>query len=170
VKAITLTQTSYVVLGLLRLADEATPYDLKQMVAASVGNFWSIPHSQLYSEPERLAAGGYLSERRETTGRRRRHYRLTAGGRRALADWLETPPERDWELRDPGLLKLFFGADPRRLAGEQLETHQRRLELYERELPRASAVGEGPLLALEAGIGHEREYVRFWKRLAGSAG
>ena len=67
-----LTPTSYIVLGLLEAADgEATPYDLKQAVAASVGNFWSIPHSQLYAEPERLARAGYLTEERETHGRRR---------------------------------------------------------------------------------------------------
>ena len=28
---------------------------------------------------------------------------------------------------------------------------------------------EGQRLALEAGIGHEREFVRFWRRLAASA-
>ena len=31
----------------------------------------------------------------------------------------------------------------------------------------ASLDAAGPNLVLEAGIGHEREYVRFWKRLAG---
>ena len=65
---IQLTQTSYVVLGLVDQAGEATPYDLKQIVAATIGNFFSIPHSQLYAEPERLAKAGYLTERRERTG------------------------------------------------------------------------------------------------------
>lgn len=37
-KVINLTPTSYIVLGLLSLTDEATPYDLKQMVGASVGH------------------------------------------------------------------------------------------------------------------------------------
>ena len=55
---IQLTQTSYVVLGLVEQAGEATPYDLKQIVAATVGSFFSIPHSQLYAEPERLARRG----------------------------------------------------------------------------------------------------------------
>jgi hypothetical protein len=52
---IELTTTSYIVLGLLSFSGPATPYDLKQMVAATVGHFWSLPHSQLYSEPTRLA-------------------------------------------------------------------------------------------------------------------
>ena len=65
---IQLTQTSYVVLGLVDQAGEATPYDLKQIVAATIGNFFSIPHSQLYAEPERLAKAGYLSERARAGG------------------------------------------------------------------------------------------------------
>ena len=56
---IQLTQTSYVVLGLVDRAGEATPYDLKQIVAATVGGFFSIPHSQLYAEPERLTRAGF---------------------------------------------------------------------------------------------------------------
>ena len=57
---IRLTPTSYIVLGLLEAAGEATPYDLKQMVAVGLGNFWSLQHAQLYTEPERLAGAGYL--------------------------------------------------------------------------------------------------------------
>src|SRR6201999_4095958 len=52
---IRLTPTSYIVLGLIDAAGEATPYDLKQTVGLSLGNFWSLPHAQLYAEPERLA-------------------------------------------------------------------------------------------------------------------
>jgi DNA-binding PadR family transcriptional regulator len=163
----TLTPTSYIVLGLLNAADEATPYELKQMAAASVGYFWSVPHSQLYSEPERLTAAGYVKERREQGGRRRKHYSLTAKGRKALADWLGSPAEGLVELRDPGILKLFFGADPSKLAREQLDSHEQRLEEYERLRGGSVGAPTGPGLALEAGIGHEREYVRFWKKLAG---
>ena len=53
-----LTPTSYIVLGLLEAAGEATPYDLKRAVGTSVGNFWSLQHSQLYAEPARLASAG----------------------------------------------------------------------------------------------------------------
>ena len=63
---IRLTPTSYIVLGLIDAAGEATPYDLKQTVGLSLGNFWSLPHAQLYAEPERLAVAGLLSERRES--------------------------------------------------------------------------------------------------------
>jgi DNA-binding PadR family transcriptional regulator len=162
-----LNPTSYIVLGLLAQAGEATPYDLKRAVAAGVGNFWSLQHAQLYSEPERLARAGYVTEDRESTGRRRRRYSITAKGRRALKDWLAAPAHGFTELRDPGLLKLFFGADPAELAAGQVEIHRRQLERYE-ELRAASSGAQpsGPLHSLDAGIAPEREWVRFWKRLA----
>lgn len=169
---IQLTQTSYVVLGLVARAGEATPYDLKQIVAATIGGFFSIPHSQLYAEPERLTRGGYLRERREEKGRRRKHYALTAKGRKALAEWISTPTEELYELRDPGLLKLAFGADPQALAEAQLASHEARLEdlrRLDRTLEMAGAPAAQRLVA-QAGIGHGREYIRFWKKLAGSTG
>jgi PadR family transcriptional regulator AphA len=168
---IQLTQTSYVVLGLLRHAGEATPYDLKQMVAATIGGFFSVPHSQLYAEPARLAKAGYLSETREGTGRRRKHYSLTAEGNKALEKWLETPTDELYELRDPGLLKLAFGSDPGALARSQLEAHEKRLSEL-RTMARMLEVAGAPeaqRLVAEAGIGHEREYIRFWKRLSAAS-
>jgi PadR family transcriptional regulator, regulatory protein AphA len=167
--AIRLNPTSYIVLGLVEAAGEATPYALKGMVQESIGNFWPLQHAQLYSEPERLAESGYLSERREQTGRRRRHYRLTAKGRRALAAWRAEPTAGLSELRDPGLLKLFLGGDRRKLAEAQVEAHQRKLDQY-LELKKGDPGSEprGPWLSLEAGIGHAREWVRFWKRVAES--
>ena len=165
---IRLAPTSYIVLGLVAWAGEATPYDLKGMVAQSLGNFWSLQHAQLYTEPERLTRAGLLSEKREEGGRRRKRYRITQAGREALNQWLAHPTGELTELRDPGLLQLFFGSDPTRLAAAQLETHRAKLAEYE-ELYRSPQLEElpvGPKLALEAGIGHQREWIRFWERLA----
>jgi DNA-binding PadR family transcriptional regulator len=166
---IRLTPVSLIVLGLLETAGEATPYELKRMVQASVGNFWSVQHAQLYSEPERLAAAGYLTEEREEAGRRRRRYRLTARGRAALERWRSDPTAELTELRDAGLLQLFFGADRQKLARVQIEAHGRRLEQY-LELKRQDPGTEprGRWLVLDAGIGHAREWVRFWKKVAES--
>jgi DNA-binding PadR family transcriptional regulator len=156
------------VLGFLRAAGPSTPYDLKRMHAISVGHFWSIPHSQLYAEPERLAGAGYLSVRREKGGRRRKHYSLTARGRKALADWLESPTDEMYELRDPGLLKLAMGSDAKALARAQLPAHEERLKRFQEILHVLEASGATweQRLVVESGIGHEREYVRFWKRVA----
>jgi len=164
---IRLTPTSYIVLGLIEGADEATPYDLKQMVAVSLGNFWSLQHAQLYTEPERLAGAGYLSERREEGGRRRRHYSIAAKGREALAAWRAEPTAELTELRDLALLKVFFGADPEAMAKAQLPMHERQLATYE-ELRRSAgtAMPEGPGITLEAGIASERIWIEFWSSLA----
>ena len=162
-----MTPTSYIVLGLLELCGESTPYELKQAVGISLGNFWSLQHAQLYSEPERLAAAGYVRERREEGGRRRRRYSLTANGRRALEEWRDEPTDQLSELRDPGLLKLFFGADPAAgLADVQLEAHRRKLAQYEglRVLDNGNEP-RGPWLTLDSGIAHERAWIRFWEGL-----
>ena len=84
-----LTSTSHVVLGLIEQIQPATPYDLKRLAAQSVTNFWDLPHTQLYSECARLAGLGLLDEERETGGRRRRIYRLTDAGRKALNQYLD---------------------------------------------------------------------------------
>lgn len=162
-----LTPTSYLVLGFIEREGELTPYDIEQRLEHSVGNFWSIPHSQVYAEPDRLATTGYLSERREPGGRRRKRYRLTPAGREALSKWRDTPTEELPELRDVSLLKLFFGGDPRGLAEAQVKAHRRTLTLYE-ELHSTDGGSDprGPWIALEAGLRHEKEWLRFWRRLA----
>jgi DNA-binding PadR family transcriptional regulator len=141
------------------------------MVAASVGNFWSLQHAQLYTEPERLAAAGLVTRQRERGGRRRKYYALTEAGREALRAWVMQPTDELTELRDAGLLRLFFGADPRALASARLQAHRAKLAEYEELHAQASGMEpSGPLLALEAGIGHEREWVRFWTGLEKSGG
>ena len=168
---IDLHPTSYIVLGLIERAGECTPYDLKGLVAESVGNFWSVPHSRLYAEPERLAGAGYLDVRREDVGRRRKLYSLTGRGRDAIEAWRTSPAEGLPELRDPGLLKLFFGADTGTLAAARVSEHRRKLTEYEARL--ALDTGEeprGPWLTLAAGVAHEREWVRFWSELADQKG
>lgn len=170
---LSLTPTSYVVLGLLALFGEATPYDLKRRVAGTVGFFWSFPHSQLYSEPARLAAAGLLEEARQPTGRRKRLYRITDAGREALCGWLHEPALQPRQLRDPGLLKLFFGgladpADVRSLAAAQAESHRERLAEYE-SLERGSAPPpewRHPLATLQMGKLYERAAVTFWEQVA----
>lgn len=165
-----LTPTSYIVLGLLTWAGESTPYELKQIVAASVGNFWTLQHAQLYTETERLAKAGYATETRERGGRRRRLYAITDKGRRALEEWRSEPTGGIGELRHPGVLKLFFGADPAELGPLQLESHAAKLAEYEQlrdELP--ADTPRGPRLALEAGIAYERQQIAWWKQVMVSA-
>ena len=172
---IKLTPTSYVVLGLVALVGEATPYDLKRRVADSVGHVWSFPHAQLYTEPARLAAAGLLKEQREKGGRNRRIFTITASGTAALRKWLSQPSERaePRELRDPGLLRLFFadllsGAEVAALAGEQEALHRKALSALEADAARfaGAANHEASFGPLRMGLIYERAAIGFWHEVA----
>jgi PadR family transcriptional regulator, regulatory protein AphA len=167
---VNLTPTSAIVLGLLELIGEATPYDLKQAVGTTVGHFWTFQHAQLYTETERLSKAGLLKETREDGGRRRKHYSLTAKGRQALDEWRAEPATDVAELRDLAVLKLFMGGDPKVLGEAQLAAHEAKLQEYYaiRKLDQGLEP-RGPWVALESGIEHEKQMIRFWRRLADSA-
>ena len=80
--------------------------------------------------------------------------------------WRDAPATDLYELRDAATLKLFFGGDPATLAATQMRAHEARLKEYEQLYEGATALPEGQRLALECGIGHEREFIRFWSRIA----
>jgi len=180
-----LTPTSYLVLGLLAREGPSTPYDLEQHVKATLGNFWSFPHTLLYSEPPRLAALGLVTETRETDGRRRRVFAITPAGESALSFWLDRPSGAPTELRDPGLLQLFFAdlaSDEARLRlGErQLAIHQAKLAAY-REDERHERRPDGPQRGqrtvehwrgetLPMGLRYEGAAVDFWTDVVAKAG
>jgi PadR family transcriptional regulator, regulatory protein AphA len=161
-----LTEAAYIVLGLLDLVGPASSEDLKRAAQMTTENFWSVPHTQLHGECERLAGEGLLVEREEHASRRRRTYRLTERGRELLGEWRNEPTAQLYELRDASTLKLFFGGDPVALAASQVDAHRRQLELYERlHASLAEDESRGQVWALECGIGHEREFVRFWSQV-----
>ncbi len=163
-----LTTTSFIVLGLVEQCEPATPYDLKRLVQVSVANFWALPHTQVYTECDRLAAAGYLDEEREEHGRRRRLFRLTESGRAALDVWRAEPAPDPPTISDASLLKLFLGGDAAAIATQQLPAHRSALELYEALAgEHGPAMAVGARRALQAGIDIERAYVRFWKSLLG---
>lgn len=172
-----LSPSSYLVLGLVARVGEATPYDLKRLVAESVGFFWSFPHAQLYSEPNRLVGLGLLAEHREEGGRRRRRFRLTPAGRGALDAWLDDPATPHAEIRDLGLLKVFL-SDPLgperavRLAEVQLAALADRLGTFEARLAVLGPDHEPRRRVLRMGIRIERAAIAFWEeiRAEGQAG
>jgi DNA-binding PadR family transcriptional regulator len=160
---------SYLVLGITAVRGPMTPYDLKRFVQLSIGHFWPFPHTQLYAEPERLTAAGLLAETREEGGRRRRHYTITDAGSERLAEWLAEPVTSPTEIRDLGLLKLFFselsGTDEiLALAHEQAEAHRAKLVIYDGILERWADRPDlaNRLLSLEMGIRLARAALGFW--------
>jgi PadR family transcriptional regulator, regulatory protein AphA len=176
-----LTPTSYLVLGLLAREGRSTPYDLERHVGATLGNFWSFPHTLLYTEPARLTALGLIRETREQNGRRRRTFQITRAGHEALRAWLEQPADAPTELRDLGLLQLFFSdlapaAARLRLAEHQLAIHGGKLSTYERDarLERSGpSSGRGQRTVehwrgatLPMGLLYERAALEFWTAVA----
>jgi DNA-binding PadR family transcriptional regulator len=172
-----LTPTSFLVLGLLAREGPSTPYALERHVRATLGNFWSFPHTLLYSEPPRLAAEGLVTETRESNGRRRRVFGITTAGLSALSAWLERPSGAPTELRDLGLLQLFFAdlasLDARlHLAEQQLAIHRAKLAAYkddERVEHGAASSPRGQSTAerwrgqtLRMGLLYEAAAVEFW--------
>jgi DNA-binding PadR family transcriptional regulator len=153
-----LTGTSYAVLSLLAMLGEATPYELKQTLERSIENFWPVPHTTFYAEPERLAKAGLLCERREQRGRRRRLYSLTDSGREALHSWRDSPELTPPQLRDEGVLKLFAGGDPLPYLEQRRDFHRAKLEELEGYLAGCPS-GErwrGARASLIAGITYNR--------------
>jgi PadR family transcriptional regulator, regulatory protein AphA len=154
---IRLTGTSYAVLGVLNALGPATPYDLKQAMEVSVANFWPIPHTTAYAEPERLAKAGLLSVDQEPNGRRRKLYSLTDTGRDALRQWAASTNLSPPQLREEGVLKIFAGADPMPIIAERLAWHREKLAELEGYL---EALGEDTAMAgvrtsLLVGVGYE---------------
>jgi PadR family transcriptional regulator, regulatory protein AphA len=167
-----LSTTSYVVLGMIGLRGPSTPYDLKRGIGHSVGYFWPFPHAQLYAEPERLERMGLLAVQSEDGGRRRKVYSLTEAGRSALREWLASPTNVHFQMRDVAELKLFFNelgepANVRRLAREQIAQHEERIRVYEGMQQRFGHVADVAPRMVTLGLGLEMEHaaLRFWTSL-----
>ncbi len=151
-----LSPTARVILGLIWFAPR-TGYDIKQATDRSTRFFWGASYGQIYPELRRLEAAGLVESREEPRGQvPRRVYRLTEDGRLAFESWL-AEPELQYEVRDEGLLKLFFGEA---MPGEQLEELvRRRRDWYRGVVALFRQIGEelGPIEAKDPS-GHVLRY------------
>ena len=127
---------------------------------------------------------GLLTEEREAGGRRRRLFTITVRGGAAIRAWLATPAREPTELRDAGLLQLFFADlgstdDRRALAIAQLAIHRAALARYEDDRrgdrglngsdPAARTVEHWRGVTLPMGLLYERAAVEFWEGVAAGA-
>ncbi|HEY1593466.1 MAG TPA: PadR family transcriptional regulator [Solirubrobacteraceae bacterium] len=153
-----LTPTGRVILGMVALG-KRTGYDIKQLVDRSVRFFWAASYGQIYPELRRLEEQGLISGRPEPSGGRARTvYELTDAGRHALQDWLAGEIGVHWELRDEGMLKLFFSdfTDPeQRLQNVRAmrEGNERKLAQLQTLQSGGGPVHAGPAMTLELGLG-----------------
>ena len=102
-------KSRYALLGMLSLGS-MTGYDLKKIIAASIGYFWQEHYAQIYPTLKLLTREGLTTfQVEEQKGKPDRHiYALTDKGRQELQRWLTSPVEAQ-VIRHELLLKLFFG-------------------------------------------------------------
>ena len=121
--------------------------------------FWAASYGQIYPELKRLSEAGLVEGIDAPRGDRKRTvYAITADGEAELKDWLRQPPETA-EMREEGLLKLFFaGVLPPEEAAETLRSmREHRLELGDAAARDGTGDGraEGPLPA-DGAAGRDR--------------
>ena len=152
-----LSATAYVILGMIR-DEPRSGYEIKAMVDGTTRFFWAASYGQIYPELKRLSeAGLVIGIDSPTGGRRRTVYEITADGEEELKAWLRQPPQT-FEMREEGLLKLFFAAAlPREEAVEILRAMRAHRLLANRELREMEPLAEGkddlyPLMVLRGGI------------------
>ena len=149
-----LKPTAYLILGMLHRGSE-TGYSIKRRVDLSTRFFWAASLAQVYPELSALRSNGYVVSAEEPYGARpRKTYSLTEKRRAALGEWLRGDRVPQVELRDEGLLRLFFAdAVAFDQAVELVERLRIRAEQMDRDfraeiLPRAeTAAGRFPLIA-----------------------
>ena len=152
-----LTPTGRVILGMIA-SGRRTGYDIKAFVDRTTRYFWAASYGQIYPELKRLEDQGLVRGRPEPSGGRARTvYELTEAGQAALQHWLQADDEPSYELRDEGMLKLFFSDS---LPERRIEIIRAMRERSERKLahlrsiePHASKGPKGSYLTLQLGIG-----------------
>ena len=176
-----MTTLGYALLGLLA-REPLTGYDLAQLLRGRIGLFWQARHSQIYPELARLEAAGLVGHSVVAQSERpdKKVYAITDAGRAAVREWATAPVDPP-SPRDELVLKAYSAwlADPQQAAAlfrdheqrhaQRLAEHEERLDWLQRtygsDLRRIGTPAFSILLALQRGIGYEREYAA-WCRWA----
>lgn len=128
-----LTPTAYVILGMVS-REARSGYEIKAAVDNSTRFFWAASYGQIYPELKRLSESGLVEGVDAPRGDRKRTvYTITDDGMAALTEWLRQPPQTS-EMREEGLLKLFFAdvLPPEDAIATLRAMRERRQELVER--------------------------------------
>lgn len=165
-----LSATAYVILGFVR-NEPRSGYEIKAVVDNSTRFFWAASYGQIYPELKRLAEAGLIvGSDVPTGGRKRTVYEITADGEEELRAWLRQEPET-FEMRDEGLLKLFFAdALPREEAVQILRSmRERRVAVYEQLRAIEQLKGEiddpFPMIVLQGGLEFSKWFADWCERM-----
>jgi DNA-binding PadR family transcriptional regulator len=165
-----LSSTAYVILGMVS-REPRSGYEIKAAVDSTTRFFWAASYGQIYPELKRLSEAGLVEGVDAPRGERRRTvYAITKAGKAELKEWLRQPPETA-EMREEGLLKLFFASAL--TPGEAIEIlramRERRLDLSEQlsamEPEKVEMVDPYPLMVLRAGIEFNRWFAEWCERM-----
>jgi DNA-binding PadR family transcriptional regulator len=165
-----LSATAYVILGMIR-TEPRSGYEIKAAVDDTTRFFWAASYGQIYPELKRLSeAGLVVGVDSPTGGRRRTVYEITADGEEELKAWLRQPPST-YEMREEGLLKLFFAnALPHEEAAEILRSmrdHRLAVARQLRAMEPMAAEKEDPfpLIVLQGGIEFTEWFAEWCERM-----
>jgi PadR family transcriptional regulator AphA len=164
-----LSAPAYVVLGMVALG-RRSGYEIKQAVELSIRFFWTISQAQIYPALEQLEAAALVIGRDDPRGKRpRRVYEITEAGEAQLQEWLRHHDSMPFELRDIGLVKLFFAdalepGDSRELLDAVRRRSEQRAQTLRELEPVAKLAAEEdgdlyPLLTLRMGINFHQAMV-----------
>jgi DNA-binding PadR family transcriptional regulator len=136
-----------VLLGLIRLHQGVTGYELSRTLRESTGYLMSVSLSHIYPALRRLHERGLVTYKSVPMTNRpeKKVYQITPGGEQALQVWLEAPVEFSLDLK-PFFLKMAFSP---------LMTKDTILAHIDREIARV----EYPERPQERGVHMEMEYL-----------
>ncbi len=105
-----LPATAYVVLGLVAIRP-MTGYELTGFAERSIGNFFPLTRSHIYSELDRLGRLGLLgaTEIAQENAPTKRVYEITPDGSDELRHWLQDAVMKEERSRSLFLVRIFFG-------------------------------------------------------------
>ncbi len=165
-----LSATAYVILGMVS-REPRSGYEIKALVDETTRFFWAASYGQIYPELKRLSEAGLVKGIDAPRGERKRTvYEITSDGEAALKEWLRQAPAT-YEMREEGLLKLFFaGVLPPREAAEILGwMREHRLGLVDRlkEMEPGALAKEDsfPLMVLRGGIEFNEWFADWCERM-----
>jgi PadR family transcriptional regulator AphA len=164
-----LSKPAYVVLGMIATGRQSG-YAMSRTAKDATRHFWATSEGQIYPQLKSLSEDGYITgEREQRGGRERVVYSLTGKGRDALGAWLNSGERAHFELRDEGLLKLFFAEEVsvdqlRAQIGVQLRRHRRAIEHLEELKPKAGDMACAHL-TLRYGLDLHEFSIEWYERL-----
>lgn len=164
-----LSPTAYVILGMVS-REARSGYEIKAAVDDSTRFFWAASYGQIYPELKRLSEAGLVEGIDAPRGDRKRTvYAISADGEAELVAWLRQPPATS-EMREEGLLKLFFaGVLPPEDAIETLRAMRRqRLDLAARLRgfePETEKKDPFSLMVLQGGIEFNEWFADWCERM-----